>query len=317
MASINVGLRRGFFGGSGSGLFSKSACCAAVVQLTGKPASDVTVLYLGTATYDIEQSKTTQTERFAEQGCTVTELKCATSDPDPAQMEALCSAADIVIVSGGNTLYAYDRWKTIGLGDLLFKAWNAGTVLAGGSAGAIMWFDAGHSDSADPATFKVAMLAEGKGGEAADDAAPAEEEKKDWKYVRCPALGYYPGLLCPHHDKTQSNGTPRYRDFDEMLLRHPGERGICIDHWAALVVEGDDYSVWTLEGEKGSVGEDGTFVEPGAQGQPGIFTKDVGADGIIKVTLAPTSGKVSDLLQKATSSSEDPVVGILRKTNPH
>jgi dipeptidase E len=58
-----------------------------------------------------------------------------------------------------------------------------------------------------------------------------------------PCLGFLPGLVCPHHDKVQSNGVLRAIDFDAMLLRHAGEQGICIDHWAALCVDGDAYEV--------------------------------------------------------------------------
>ena len=32
------------------------------------------------------------------------------------------------------------------------------TILSGGSAGALCWFDAGHSDSMDPASYKKSML---------------------------------------------------------------------------------------------------------------------------------------------------------------
>jgi hypothetical protein len=46
-------------------------------------------------------------------------------------------------------------------------------------------------------------------------------------------------------------------DLNEMLLRHPNERAICIDHFAALVVNNDSYSVLSLNNQPGSVG--GTF----------------------------------------------------------
>ncbi len=35
---------------------------------------------------------------------------------------------------------------------------DSGVVMTGGSFGAICWFDAGHSDSMDPATYKNSML---------------------------------------------------------------------------------------------------------------------------------------------------------------
>ena len=44
-----------------------------------------------------------------------------------------------------------------------------------------------------------------------------------WAYVRCPCVGWLPGLACPHHDRTQSNGVLRATDFEQMLRRSPGD----------------------------------------------------------------------------------------------
>ena len=89
-----------------------------------------------------------------------------------------------------------------------------------------------------------------------------------------PGLGFLPGLVCPHHDKVQSNGVLRAADFDVMLLRHAAEMGIGIDHWAALVVAGGRYRVMSLEGKEGSVLPDASF-SPDRQGVPGIWLKQV------------------------------------------
>ena len=93
------------------------------------------------------------------------------------------------------------------------------TILSGGSAGALCWFDAGHSDSMDPATYKDAML----GASFTDESQVGGGKNKKWKYIRIPMFGFFPGLVAPHHDKVQSNGVLRANDFDKMLLRHPGE----------------------------------------------------------------------------------------------
>ena len=152
-------------------------------------------------------------------------------------MVNLVESADAIIISGGNSLFACDRWNKIGAAPLLKAAMERGTVMTGGSAGAICWFDAGHSDSADPDTFLLAMTGEGQ--DEASEAPQEGESVKEWKYIRVPMLGLLPGLVCPHHDRVQSNGILRATDFDEMLKRHSGERGICIDHFAALVVQSD------------------------------------------------------------------------------
>ena len=54
-------------------------------------------------------------------------------------------------------------------------------------------------------------------------------------------------MLCPHHDRVQSNGVLRQTDFDGMLERHPGETGLALDHYAALVLSEGRYSVLALE----------------------------------------------------------------------
>jgi dipeptidase E len=237
-------------------------------------------------------------------------------------MNSLVEEADVVVISGGNTLFATDRWHRIGLVPLLRDAMQRGTVLTGGSAGAICWFDAGHSDSWDPDSYKQTMAkafepAEGE-DQPTDEAsvAPGGDEKaKPWSYIRCPCLGFLPGLVCPHHDKVQSNGVLRAADFDGMLKRHPGERGICIDHFAALVVKGDSFSVLSLEGRPGSVLQGGAYSEDQA-GVPGVWQKDVAVDGTIDVQLVPPEGKLVDLLKLADSIVEDPNVLTCRAENP-
>jgi dipeptidase E len=167
--------------------------------MCGKEPAKTTVCYIGTATYDRPQFCKVQTGGFSDVGCMVTELRVAIESPSSADIEKTVQQADVIVVSGGNTLFATGRWNKLGVSPALRKAWDTGScVMAGGSAGAIWVFDGGHSDSADPHYFKKAMLSPGWGSDTEADTA--------WDYVRVPALGFLPGLLCPHHDRTQSNG---------------------------------------------------------------------------------------------------------------
>jgi dipeptidase E len=50
-------------------------------------------------------------------------------------------------VGGGNTLQMMRVWRHQGVDKLLTSAYENGTVLSGISAGAICWFDSGHSHS--------------------------------------------------------------------------------------------------------------------------------------------------------------------------
>ena len=107
-------------------------------------------------------------------------------------------------------------------------------------------------------------------------------------------------------------------DFDAMLLRHPGEVGIAIDHWAALVLEGDDYSVLSVSGKPGSVvaGEGGAAPRFSAgEGTPGIWLKEV-VDGAVRASLVAPTGRVCDILRPATAIDEDPRVATARLENP-
>jgi len=276
------------------------------------------ILYLGTATYDLLGPKKRQTQRFLEAGCAVRSLDVIASNPN--DMEEMVENADVIIVSGGNTLYAVDRWKQLGLDELLRKAMHRGVVLTGGSAGAICWFDGGHSDSMDPTSFRSFMQGNAEGGdqEQKDESSLPPSSLKDvkrWEYIRVDGLGFLPGLVCPHYDKVQSNGVLRATDFDGMLLRHPEEVGIGIDHWAALEVRGDKFRVLRLKGKEGSVLPDKSFSSD-QKGVPGVWIKEVRDDGKIYSRLCPDSGSLNDILRPTTEIVEDPRVKVCRKLNP-
>ena len=284
----------------------------AIIHLSQKATPSV--LYLGTATYDLAPPEAEQTGRFAEAGYRVTALKLASRTPSYEEMQERFEHTDVIIASGGNTLFAVDRWRRLGVDKLLRQALQRGAVLSGGSAGAISWFDGGHSDSMDPETYKSHILAQFGSDADASRARPlSDAERTGWDYIRVPGLGFLPGLCCPHHDRTQNNGVLRAADFDNMLLRHPGETGIGIDHFAALVVQGEDYRVISIEDREGSV-DAGRF-SPDRKGKPGIWKKIV-VDGKVQATVVPAAGKVRDLLKKADAIVEDARLTAARAANP-
>jgi dipeptidase E len=111
---------------------------------------------------------------------------------------------DVVYVSGGNTANLLAVWRAHGLDAVLREAWQAGVVLAGVSAGAMCWFDAGVTDS-----FGTGL-------------APLRD-----------GLGLLAGSFCPHYD-SEALRRPRYRELVAQGL--PGGWG-CEDG-VALVFEG-------------------------------------------------------------------------------
>ena len=113
---------------------------------------------------------------------------------------------DVLYVGGGNTRSMLAAWREWSMPDLLRQAWNAGTVIAGISAGAICWFEHGVTDS-------IAA-----------------------RLTALPCLGFLPGSCCPHYDG-EPERRPGYRELLEGRLL-PG--GIAIDDGAAVHFRGTE-----------------------------------------------------------------------------
>jgi peptidase E len=64
--------------------------------------------------------------------------------PDP---EDFLLSQDIIFVGGGSVANMMAVWRVHGIDEILRKAWQAGIVLAGSSAGGICWFEGGTTDS--------------------------------------------------------------------------------------------------------------------------------------------------------------------------
>jgi len=71
----------------------------------------------------------------------------ARSDEDLAD---ILHRQDAVYVTGGSTANLLALWRLHGLDRVLRRAWAAGVVLAGMSAGAICWFESSTTDSFGP-----------------------------------------------------------------------------------------------------------------------------------------------------------------------
>jgi peptidase E len=62
-------------------------------------------------------------------------------------LRAFILEQDLVLVAGGNTANMLAVWRVHGLDPIFREAWEAGIVLAGGSAGANCWFESSTTDS--------------------------------------------------------------------------------------------------------------------------------------------------------------------------
>ena len=111
--------------------------------------------FLGTASGDSESYLLKFYARFAKLDCRPGHLPLFRRTPD---LEAWIFAQDIIYVGGGNTKSMLAVWEGWKLGALLRRAGEAGTILAGISAGAICWFDFGVTDSASEGLAPMACL---------------------------------------------------------------------------------------------------------------------------------------------------------------
>lgn len=134
------------------------------------------------------------------------------------QIQRKILAADIIYVGGGNTLFMMRLWRRLGLDKLFKAAYEKGTVLAGISAGAICWFESGHSDSM------------------------SFYSPRKWKYINVRGLGLIKGIHCPHYN-SRTRGIPRRKDFRDMI-RRTGGIGIAIENNCAIeFIDGRFYKV--------------------------------------------------------------------------
>jgi dipeptidase E len=158
------------------------------VPTAGMESSDYTVWWYG---------------RLQERGATMSHLHFVPWPPDDLRGRVL--EHDLVLVPGGNTANMLAIWRVHGFDKILREAWDAGIVLAGWSAGAICWFEAGVTDSFGP------------------------------QLAAMDCLGFLTGSACPHYDGEELR-RPRYAE----LLRDGFPAGIAIDDDVGVRFDGTE-----------------------------------------------------------------------------
>jgi dipeptidase E len=301
--------RKIYAAGSGIDMFSLPETVGEVIRLSGMAMPHI--LYIGTATYDDPWPMHEQTNGFAERGCRVSALNVAWLQPSAAELKDSFAAADVIHLSGGNTLFAVDRWLKLGIDGYIKQALADGKVLSGGSAGFISLCNGGHSDSMEPDSYKNPpgpLLNPSAEARAAVDA--------NWAYIRAPGLGILNSLCCPHYDVTGSNDVHRAVDFAAMLQRHSGEAAIGVDNFAALVIVGESYRVISRAGKPGSAGPDGGFVA-NRTGVPAVWRlrTDLKSGALVR-TLVPPTGVVAAILVPPLYFAPETQLAVARGQNP-
>jgi peptidase E len=145
---------------------------------------------------------------------------------DPA---GLLLAQDVIFVGGGSVAGLAAVWRVHGLDEVMRRAWAAGIVLAGVSAGALCWFEGGTTDSFGP------RLRAFTGG-----------------------LGLLAGSYCPHYSSEPAR-RPLYEELVAAGTLPPGVA--CDDGAAAHYVDGALATIVTEQADR-----HGYRVEPDGAG---------------------------------------------------
>jgi peptidase E len=101
------------------------------------------VCFLPTASGDADHYVVRFYRTFCESQCESSHVSLFRRDAGVADVERHLMTRDVIYVGGGSVLSLLGAWRAHGLDVVLRRAWEAGVVLCGGSAGSLCWFAAG------------------------------------------------------------------------------------------------------------------------------------------------------------------------------
>ncbi|MFJ9137075.1 Type 1 glutamine amidotransferase-like domain-containing protein [Streptomyces sp. NPDC102256] len=107
------------------------------------------VMYVGTAIGDAEHFASRMSEAARVAGFDLTPLHLFPM-PNIEDVESAVLEQDVVWVMGGSAANLLAVWRVHGLDAVFRRAWEAGVVLSGVSAGSLCWFQGGTTDSFGP-----------------------------------------------------------------------------------------------------------------------------------------------------------------------
>lgn len=163
--------------------------------LEASAASRPRITLLPTASGDADRLIAQFYTAFNRHACRPRHVSLFRKSPDT---EAQLLDSDVIYVSGGNTRNMLAIWNAAGVTPMLKQAWENGVVVCGVSAGAICWFEQGHTDS-----------------------------RGDLSALDC--LGWLGGSCSPHYDG-EAHRRPSY---ENLLLTGGIKPGIALDDGVA------------------------------------------------------------------------------------
>jgi dipeptidase E len=108
------------------------------------------ILFLPTASGDESAQITAFHARFGDRVCEARHLSLFRLRDERRSLREVVLEADIVYAGGGSMRNLLAIWRAHELHETLIRAWERGVILAGLSAGAMCWFQAGVTRSSGP-----------------------------------------------------------------------------------------------------------------------------------------------------------------------
>lgn len=114
----------------------------------------INLLLLSTAAYDDTGYIRRVKRYFKKLNVSVETINLTKFSYTEFELQEMFNRADILYLSGGNTLYALDKWKQYGIDSLIIDAYKRNVHMIGISAGAIAMCHHGYSDVGE-GVFKI------------------------------------------------------------------------------------------------------------------------------------------------------------------
>jgi peptidase E len=101
------------------------------------------VCFIPTASGDADHYVVRFYRTFCESDCESSHVSLFRRNHGVRNIEEHLLSRDVIYVGGGSVLSLLGAWKAHGLDTIIRRAWEAGAILCGGSAGSLCWFASG------------------------------------------------------------------------------------------------------------------------------------------------------------------------------
>jgi peptidase E len=161
-----------------------------VLGLPGRPRPRV--CFLPTASGDADHYIVRFYRAFCASRCETSHVSLFRRDGGAADPEEQLMSSDVIYVGGGSVISLLGTWRAHGIDSVLRRAWEAGVVLCGLSAGSLCWFEQGVTAfHGEPRAVAGLGLLPGSNCVHLD-----EEPQRESSYRRMLLDGMCPGYAC-------------------------------------------------------------------------------------------------------------------------